>query len=90
MPATSTATNATSTSPVTLSLYNLRCSADTQLVEHLLKEEPGVVNVYANPATEKVYIEYEITSTNSDRLRELLQEAGFGPKKAKVSCGHCR
>lgn len=83
-----TTTNAVATRPVTLPLFNLSCSADAQSIERLLYHEPGVVKVYANPATEKVYIEYEASLTNPDRLRELLKQAGFGPKKAQVSCRH--
>ena len=79
-----------STKPVTLPLFNLSCSADTQTVERILERESGVVKVYANPASEKVYIEYEVTLTNPDQLREVLLQAGFGPKKAQVSCSHHR
>lgn len=85
-----TTTNAGVTKPVTLPLFNLDCSADAQIVERVFKREPGIVKIYANPATEKVYIEYEMALTNPDRLREILQQAGFGPKKAQVSCRHCR
>lgn len=83
-------TNASLTKPVTLPLFNVSCSADTQLVERILKREPGVVKVYANPVSEKVYIEYEAALTNPERLRDILQQAGFGPKKAQVTCGRCR
>jgi copper chaperone CopZ len=85
-----TTTKTGSTRPVTLPLYNLRCSSDAQTVERVLRREQGVATVYANPATEKVYIEYDAALTNRDRLRALLQEAGFGPKPAHVTCGHCR
>ena len=61
-----------------------------QVVERVFKREPGVVKVYANPATEKVYLEYDVALTNPDRLRNILQEAGFGPKTVQVSCRHCR
>ena len=84
-----TATNTGVTKPVVLSLYNLSCSADTHSIEQLLKREPGVMKVYANPATEKVYIEYDVVLTNPDRLQYLLQQAGFGPKAASVTCKHC-
>jgi hypothetical protein len=46
---------ASTTRPVTLPLYNLRCAADGQIIERIFKREPGVMKVYANPATEKVY-----------------------------------
>lgn len=76
--------------PVTLSLYNLTCVSDTQSIERILQREPGVMKVYANPATEKVYIEYETAHTDPDRLRTILQQAGFGPKTGLVTCAHCR
>jgi cation transport ATPase len=87
---TAITTSASVIKPVTLPLFNLSCSADAQVVERVFKREPGVVKVYANPATEKVYIEYEVPLTNPDRLRNILQEAGFGPKTMQVSCRHCR
>lgn len=70
------------TQHLTLLLYNLRCSGDTQLVERIFRQEPGVATVYANPATEKVYIEYDAAFTHPDRLRAILQQSGFGPKSA--------
>ena len=88
MPTTITDTGMTK--PVVLSLYNLSCSADTHSIEQMLKREPGVVKVYANPATEKAYIEYKVALTNPDRLRDLLQKAGFGRKTGQVTCKHCR
>lgn len=90
MNTSSTPTTTVLTKPVILPLYNLRCSADTQLVEHILTRESGVVKVYANPATEKVYIEYERALTNPDRLLAVLQQAGFEQKTASVTCRHCR
>jgi len=83
-------TTAGATRPVTLHLYNLSCASDTQTIERVLQREPGVVKVYANPATEKVYIEYEVAHTTPDRLRTVLHQAGFGPKVERVTCAHCR
>jgi copper chaperone CopZ len=78
-----------STRPVILPLYHLRCAADAQTIERLLRQEPGVVEVYANPATEKVYVKYEPALTNPDRLKAVLQQAGFGQRTAPVVCGRC-
>lgn len=83
-------TIAGATRPVTLHLYKLSCASDTQTIERMLQREPGVVKVYANPATEKVYIEYEVAQTTPDQLRTVLQQAGFGPKTGQVTCNHCR
>jgi P-type Cu+ transporter len=87
---TSFNTIASATRPVTLPLYHLSCAADAQTVERVLKQAPGVANVYANFAVEKVYIEYDATLTNPDRLRAVLQEAGFGQKPRQVTCGRCQ
>lgn len=85
-----TQAKAKQTQRLTLPLYNLGCSSDAQMVERALRREQGVATVYANPATEKVYIEYDAALTNRERLRDLLQQAGFGPKPAHVTCGRCR
>lgn len=86
----SNSTPASTTRPLTLHLYNLSCTADGQTIERILKQEPGIVKVYANPVTEKVYLEYEPVSTNPDRLQHMLQQAGFGRKTERVICAHCR
>ena len=83
-------TTTAATRPLTLPLYNLSCAADGQTIERILRQAPGVVKVYANPATEKVYIEYDVARTNPDQLRAVLQEAGFGQKPRQVTCGRCR
>jgi cation transport ATPase len=72
--------NANPTQHLTLLLYNLRCSSDAHTVERLFGQDPGVATVYANPATEKIYIEYDAALTHPDRLRAILQQSGFGPK----------
>lgn len=86
----SNSTPARITRPLTLHLYNLSCAADGQTIERAFKQEPGVLKVYANPATEKVYLEYEPVCTNPGQLQHVLQQAGFGRKTEHVICAHCR
>lgn len=74
---------------VTLPLYNVDCASDAQTVERILKQIPGVATVYANPASEKVYIEYDGARTDPARLRAALDQAGFGRKGLQVTCGRC-
>ena len=74
---------------LTLPLYNVACASDGQTVERILQQIPGVTTVYANPASEKVYIEYDVAQTDPTRLRAALAEAGFGPKGLQVTCGRC-
>ena len=90
MNATPKTNRASETRPVVLPLYNLSCSGDAQTIERIFKAESGVVEVYANPVSEKVYIKYEVALTNPDRLRAVLQQAGFWRKKGGVARGHCR
>lgn len=74
---------------LTLPLYNVACASDGQTVERILQQIPGVTTAYANPASEKVYIEYDGAQTDPTRLRAALDEAGFGPKGLQVTCGRC-
>lgn len=63
---------------LTLPLSQLSCSSSDSLVlERLLRQQPGVVTVYANPVTEKVTIEYDPTITDPERLAAIVQAAGY-------------
>lgn len=68
------------TQDLTLPLINLSCSSDALAVERLLAKTSGVIEVYANPATEMAYIKYDPALTNRDRLAAVVAEAGFGLK----------
>lgn len=83
------ATNVAPIQRLTLPLYNVDCASDGQTVERILQQIPGVTTVYANPASEKVYIEYHGAQTDLPRLRAALDEAGFGAKGLEVTCGRC-
>lgn len=64
-----------------LPLYNLGCSSgDALTIERILARQPGVVEVYANPATETAYIEYDPALTNEEQLTGVIKRAGFGSK----------
>lgn len=63
---------------LTLPLYKLSCSSsDSLALERRLRHQPGVVTVYANPATEKLYIEYDPELTDEERLAAIVQDAGY-------------
>jgi copper chaperone CopZ len=63
-----------------LPLYHLGCSSgDSLTIERILARQPGVMKVYANPVTEKAYIEYDPTLTDKNRLEGVIQQAGYGP-----------
>lgn len=71
------------TQNLTLPLFNLSCSGDARTVERLLKHAPGVLEVYANPATEKAYIEYDPALTNENQLAAVVKNVGYGPTKGR-------
>lgn len=69
------------TQTLTLPLINLSCSSsDALAVERFLAQMSGVIEVYANPATERAYITFDPALTNRDRLAAVIAEAGFGLK----------
>jgi copper chaperone CopZ len=82
-------TNGAPIQRVTLPLYNVDCASDAQTIERILQQLPGVMTVYANPASEKVYIEYDGAHTDRTRLRAALDQAGYGQQGLQVTCGHC-
>ncbi|HRQ41573.1 MAG TPA: heavy metal-associated domain-containing protein [Chloroflexota bacterium] len=72
------------TQRLTLPLYNLGCSSgDVLIVERILAQQSGVVEVYANPATETAYIVYDPGLTNEAHLTMVIKRAGFGPRDSK-------
>lgn len=72
------------TQRLALPLYNLGCSSgDALTVERILAQQSGVVEVYANPATEAAYIVYNPALTNEARLTMVIKRAGFGPREDK-------
>lgn len=73
----------TKTKHITLPIYNLSCGGGGVLViERILSRTPGVIEVYANPATEMAYIEYDPTMSTSEQLAAVIVQAGFGPPVA--------
>lgn len=66
-----------------LPLYNLGCGSGNALTaERILAQQPGVTEVYANPATETAYIAYDPKLTNEASLSLVIQRAGFGPRES--------
>ncbi len=47
------------------------------IVERALARTPGVVYVYANPATETAYVEYDPEQVDQSRLMQVVEHAGF-------------
>lgn len=60
-------------------LYNLGCGGGrSYLAERVLARQPGIVAVYANPATEALYIQYDPAFTSRAHLLEVIEQLGFG------------
>lgn len=60
-------------------LYNLGCGGGrASLVECALVKERGVLEAYANPATEAIYIKYDPVQTNRVTLVKVLEHLGVG------------
>lgn len=58
---------------------NLGCGEGrASLAERRLAREPGVVGVYANPATEALYIKYDPALTSRALLVEAIEQLGLG------------
>lgn len=66
------------TQRVTVPLYDLSCGGGGVLIiERTLARVPGVARVYANPATEMAYVEYDPEQVTPDRLVQTIEQAGF-------------
>ena len=72
------ATNAAPRARLTLAIYDLGCGGGGVLtIERALIHVPGVIRVYANPATEMAYIEYNSAMTHPDQLIAAVTASGF-------------
>ncbi len=66
------------TQRITLPIYDLCCGGGGALtVERALSQVPGVLRVYANPATETAYIDYDPTVTDLPQLIAAIESAGY-------------
>jgi copper chaperone CopZ len=63
---------------VAIALEGLSCGGGGVLmIERELKKVPGVEHVYANPATEMAYLEYDPKRATSAQLIKAVERAGF-------------
>jgi copper chaperone CopZ len=48
-------------------------------IDRILREVPGVVDVFVDPALEMVYVEYDPDTSDPDALFAVLKRAGLAP-----------
>ncbi len=71
-------TQSTKTTRVALPIYGLGCGGGGVLtVERVLLRIHGVRRVYANPATEMAYVEYDPEACSVGQLCDGIERAGF-------------
>lgn len=68
----------TSQPTIRIPIYGLGCGGGgAATIERELGREPGVLEVYVNPATEAAYIDYAPALTNPARLAHIIEQAGY-------------
>lgn len=68
-----------------LPLATLVCAGTERLtVERLLRDQPGVLEVYVNPVTEMAYVEFDSVVTGCDVLAGVLRRAGYAPAERQA------
>ena len=55
----------------------LHCAACVNRVQKILESHDGVQNVSVNLATSKISIEYDLTLTNPQNIKELVDNSGY-------------
>ncbi len=75
------ASSSSSTPPsrtrVTFPIVGLGCGGGgASTVERVLRQTPGVVRAYVNPATEMVYVEYDAARTDQSALERVINSLG--------------
>lgn len=74
------------TERITIPVYNLSCAGGGALtVEQALRRAPGVAHAYVNPATEMAYVDYDPALVNSQQLRNVIDDVGYGPPPLPAS-----
>jgi copper chaperone CopZ len=68
---------------ITLPIDHLgRSVGEVLAIERALTQVPGVVQAYVNSLTEMAYVVYDTTRTTPERLRDAIDQLGYGPPRA--------
>jgi copper chaperone CopZ len=70
-------TSASQTKQTTLPIC-IGCSSDALGIERTLKNNPGILKVYANPVTEMLYVEFDPALIDQDKIITVIKRGGFG------------
>lgn len=69
---------------IKLNVTGMSCASCSSAVERALKKTPGVKSVNVNLASEVATIEFEPGSNNSDSLKKVVINAGYGVSAEKA------
>lgn len=53
---------------------------DAYKIKESVAEIPGVISVSVNTSADKVAVDYDSTGTSCDKIREKIEEAGYGAR----------
>ncbi len=63
---------------VALPILGLSCGAGgSLLIEHVIKELPGVLEAYVNPATDTTYVEYDPVALRPAQVATAIRKTGY-------------
>jgi P-type Cu+ transporter len=75
----------TSVKSISLPVQGMTCAGCVSHVEHALEELPGVTDVVANLATNKVNLTYKSTQVTLQELSRAISEAGYNVPAAELT-----
>jgi Cu+-exporting ATPase len=62
---------------VNLKIYGMDCEGCAKIIEKALLKEKGIVFANVNFISEKVIIEYDPSKTNEEKIKNIIEKAGY-------------
>ncbi|MBD3182706.1 heavy metal translocating P-type ATPase [Candidatus Poribacteria bacterium] len=62
----------------TIGITGMHCAACVATVEKSLKKVEGVSSVVVNLASEKAYVDFDSSKTDTDKLKNAIKKSGYG------------
>jgi Cu+-exporting ATPase len=62
---------------VNLKIYGMYCEGCAKIIEKALLKEKGIVFANVNFISEKVIIEYDPSKTNEEKIKNIIEKAGY-------------